>query len=399
MSVDADHDGDKIIVQHNPIDPCVFMLMPKQHDRTMGLLLTHVDDLMLLAEASLAKKLQQELGTRFPVDEWQQDDFEYVGCKHTVSDNAVFISQKGYTKSRVSRVTIGKSSVVEPEQIEENRTSIGSLSWQSRQTRPDIQFFVSQAQKRQNAPELEDLKFTNKAVNLASKHKDEGIHIRAIEEGQIAFLAYRDAAWGNADLEDGFDPQWTGSHQVASQIGSLIFMVHKDCLGGRGGPFSLIDWKSKGCQRVCRSTFAGETMACCEATESGLFLRALFLSMIHGKIIPEQDGGKFFELHRVTDCKSLYDHIRREGVPKSPTEKRLAIDLAGVRQTRTREAQFQWKRMYGEDASHAPERPCRPPLHWLPTQSQLADLLTMAMNVDEWWATLRSGQLQLPLKR
>ena len=388
--------GDAVYVEHNPIDPCVFRLVSSNRQCTVGLLLTHVDDLMLLTEKPLVPLVQKALQERFPVDEWQDTDFEYVGCEYKVSEDEVFISQKGYTEGRVSKVTV--KSEVSKEEIEENRTSIGSLSWLAKQTRPDLQFFVSQAQKKQNAPEVEDLKFTNKAVGLALKHKEEGIHIKKIDEEKIIFLSYHDAAWGNADLDDDGDPQWTGDHRVASQIGSLTFMAHADCLGGPGGACSLVEWKSKGCQRVCRSTFAGETMACCDALEGSIFLRSLFLSMIHGEIISEAEAGAYIPLHLVTDCKSLFDHIHREGVPKAPTEKRLAIDLAGVRQSLMREALHQWKRLYGADAVHAPERPCRPPLHWLPTESQMADLLTKALAADEWWSTVRTGRLQLPLK-
>eukprot|EP00913_Durusdinium_trenchii_P003903 g3612.t1 len=339
-SISIQYKGRAISVEHNPIDPCVFMLIDGEKQETLGLLLTHVDDLMLLAEKDLSVLMRKELDARFPVDEWQEGEFEYVGCEYKVSNQEIFVSQKGYTESRVTKVDV-KRGEVGREEIEENRTSIGSLSWLSKQTRPDLQFYVSQAQKKQNDPTLEDLKFTNKAVSLATKHGGEGVHLRKIDEDKLIFLAYHDAAWGNADLEDSFDPTWTGTHQVASQIGSLILIADRGCLGSPGGKFSLIDWKSKGCRRVCRSTFAGETMACCEAMESGTFLRALFLSFVHGKIIPEEACGEFVDLHMVTDCKSLFDHIHREGVPKAPTEKRLAIDLASVRQTLVREAAHQ----------------------------------------------------------
>ena len=34
------------------------------------------------------------------------------------------------------------------------------------------------------------------------------------------------------------------------------------------------------------------------------------------------------QIRCITDCKSLYDHLHREGVPRVPSDKRLAIDLA-----------------------------------------------------------------------
>ena len=45
-----------------------------------------------------------------------------------------------------------------------------------------------------------------------------------------------------------------------------------------------------------------------------------------------KEAAQFMEMHLFTDCKSLYDHIQKEGAPKPPSEKRLALDLAAIRQ-------------------------------------------------------------------
>ena len=37
------------------------------------------------------------------------------------------------------------------------------------------------------------------------------------------------------------------------------------------------------------------------------------------------------------------------------------------------------------DAMPSPDKPCRLPLHWLPTSEQLADCLTKRLKVDDWW--------------
>ena len=101
------------------------------------------------------------------------------------------------------------------EQIEENRTSSGSLSWLSKQTRPDLQFAVSQAQKKQNAPTVADLKYTKALLLRAFPSEDRG------ERKPVN--AYHDAACGNTLLDDATVPQdgWIGDHQVASQLGAL----------------------------------------------------------------------------------------------------------------------------------------------------------------------------------
>ena len=139
-------------------------------------------------------------------------------------------------------------------------------------------------------------------------------------------------------------------------------------------------------------------MACSEGLEGALFLRGLYISFATGARVPDHQGGQFFPLHLVTDCRSLYDHIHSEGVPRAPAEKRLAIDLAGLRQALMIEAEHQWRQEHGEEFKPTPERPLRPPLHWLPTHEQLADILTKRLKPTEWWGRINSGWLSLPLK-
>lgn len=320
--------SEELYVLQNDIDPCIFQFIGKDSGQVRGLLLTHVDDIMLMTEPELLPIIQEALQKRFPVDEWVSDEFEYVGSEYRCTPEEIHMTQKHYTDGRVDRVTapFNSDGSVSKEQIEENRTSIGSLSWLAKQTRPDLQFMVSQAQKHQNDPTPEDIKKTNKAVDMALAHSGRGVTLRKIPEEKIAFVAFHDAAWGNVPIDspEPDDATWNGSQTLASQLGSLVLITEKETFTSGNGTFSLVDWKSKGSQRVCRSTFAGETMACCDGIESALFLRCLFLSIARGKLISEEESGARIPLHTVTDCKSLFDHLHREGVPKAPTEKSFA---------------------------------------------------------------------------
>jgi len=398
-------DGHTFHIVQNVIDPCVFQIINDKEQSVAGLLLTHVDDLMLMAEPNLARHVQRKLKEMFPVDEWEENDFEYVGCEYHCSADKIEITQKNYIGNRVEKVTIGggnnDAESASVEQVEENRTVIGCLSWLAKQTRPDIQFQVCQAQRKQRSPTIHDLKQTNKAVTDALQFKDCGITLRKIPEDNLCFIAFHDAAWGNTDPDHAApqDEEWLGGHQVASQLGSLILLADENCMGPNGGNFSLVDWKSKASQRVCRSTFAGETMACSEALEGALFLRGLFTSFGTGVRVPDHQGGAYHPLHLITDCRSLYDHIHREGIPRAPSEKRLAIDLAGLRQALVIEAEHQWRKKHGDPFKPTPETPLRPPLHWLPTQEQMADLLTKRLKPDEWWGRINQGWMSLPLKQ
>ena len=63
------------------------------------------------------------------------------------------------------------------------------------------------------------------------------------------------------------------------------------------------------------------------------------------------------------------------------------------------EAEHQWKSQHGDPLRPTPEKPLRPPLHWLPTNEQLADLLTKRLKPDEWWGRINKGWMSLPLKQ
>ena len=121
------------------------------------------------------------------------------------------------------------------------------------------------------------------------------------------------------------------------------------------------------------------------------------MSFLHGRLVSSEDAGKFMAIHLLTDCKSLYDHIHKDVVPKLPAEKRLALDLAAIRQEMHKEAMHQWKAKHGDGAIR-PDKPCVPPLHWVPTTHQPADVLTKKMAAGAWWEYVREGLLRVPIK-
>ncbi|CAE7625738.1 unnamed protein product [Symbiodinium sp. CCMP2592] len=382
------HDGTETVeIIQNEIDPCIFMMVGKDSGEVKGVILTHVDDLLLLCEKRLMKPLQQALSSRFPVEDWQDNSFEYLGCHYDFGDNEVVISQEKYAEARVEPVHLIQGQPDEEdatlEQREENRTAIGSLSWLAKQTRPDLQFGVSQCQRAQNNPKVADLKETNRLVREAKKYKEKGLTLRYIVEP--ALYGFHDAAWGNVEdpSREADDQDWLGDHKLASQLAHVVLAAGKGAAHGEQSDFSVLEWESE---------------ALWKTMENLLFLRSLLASLKGGPRADRRAVEAGIDIHLFTDCKSLYDHLHREGTPKAPADKRLAVDLADLRQTLMKQGTAQWKKHHGEDARHAPERPCRPPIHWVPTEEQLADFLTKKMKAEAWWQTLERGHIRLPLK-
>ena len=397
-------EGKNYKVKQNDIDPCCFQIIREGDAHVSGLVFTHVDDLMVMVEKQLEAPFHQAVQAKFPVDEWEKNKFEYIGCEYNISPEEIKINQTAYVHARLNKVKIppftDEKDLVDEETKNQNRSVIGCLSWLAKQTRPDIQFMVAQSQRKQNAPTVEDVKWTNSIVDLAKKFPEKGLSLKRIKEEDLCIYGFHDAAWANVDFERETpeDQEWDTSCKKSSQLASLVLLGDRKCLKNQVGNVSIIDWKSKASSRICRSTFAGETMACGDALETCVYLRGMMLSFMSGKLVSEEVSREKIHMHLFTDCKSLYDHLHKEGVPKPPSERRLALDLAAMRMELNAEGRAQWLCKHGRDAELRPDRPRRPPLHWVPSECQLADVLTKRMNPAKWWEQISDGLLKISLQ-
>ncbi|CAE7565069.1 unnamed protein product [Symbiodinium microadriaticum] len=328
MSFDVPGVG-KVVVEPNAIDPCVFMLKGEGQHRGRP----------------------PPTGGRAPPDCGEERAVPEVCC--------------GWLEGRQVRVHGLQLSEFHGDHVTVKQSEYARTRVEKVKVPTDFTVAV-EAQRKQNKPTVGDLRETNRLVDAALRHQHCGLTLRRIEDQDLAILAYHDAAWGNVEPE-GASPQdleWQGNHTVASQLGSLTMLVEKKALQGEPAKFSIVDWKSKASARVCRSTFAGETMSACDALESALYQRGLMASLCTGQLLKEADARG----------------LMQEGAPKAPSDKRLAIDIA-VRTSAApwfkKDARNGWSAMVlMPDAMPSPDKPCRLPLHWLPTSEQLADCLT-----------------------
>ncbi|CAE7582602.1 RE1 [Symbiodinium sp. CCMP2592] len=345
----------------SPLDPCVMMLIKDgEASEPAGYLALHVDDILVVAPTEVNRMLQGRIGRLFPIDGWLEDSFEYVGSFIQVNDDGVSITQESFVDGRLFTVEVPRSQKgTEPateEQAIDNRSLIGALSWLSSQSRPDLTCGVALSQQLQRAPLTEDVRFVNQLSARAKEFRENGIYLRPTKLEDAVFLVYHDAAWANAELEeaeDGFKltaeeiEQGTirgfysesrprkakkGSSKVASQLGHLILLADRAILDGSCCRTSLLEWRSQSCKRVCRSTFGAETMAAVEGLEGGQYMRALLASLLHGRIVKHHEIRKRWPILCLSDCKSLHDHLHKAGTPRLPADRRLAIDLAALRQ-------------------------------------------------------------------
>ena len=265
-------DKEEYILIPCPLGPCVYYLIYRNKDdkKPQAYICIHVDDLLALGPRKLVKAMCDELDLRFPIDDWEWDSFEYIGSHLHIDykEETVVVSQAAYAASRLFLLETLKDQneldLASEEQIVDNQSLIGGLSWLAGQTRPDLQAAVSMAQKQ---PSVADLKFSNATARKAMTHQDQGLTFRKINLDKLMVLAYHDSSWANAtplEGEDGFrlseedhragfldgvpeDYQLRkarrASTKVASQYGVLILLSDGDQLH-EGGPCNIIDWKS-----------------------------------------------------------------------------------------------------------------------------------------------------------
>ena len=145
------------------------------------------------------------------------------------------------------------------------------------------------------------------------------IKIRSIPVEHLRFTGVHDAA--HANLEGG-----------SSQQGHLILAVHASITNCRV-PVSVLSWQSKKIKRVVRSSLAAETCSTSTCQEHLDWIRTMWEQMTRSDSVLEKYG-QFLTARPsilVTDCKSLYGAIHKEGGAPASTDKTLAIELAIVK--------------------------------------------------------------------
>ena len=263
--------GRKAVFRQCALDPCIFQLCPLEGDGIYGAPVAyigvHVDDILMIGDGKVNEVLRKVLSSAFPVDEWEQDNFEYIGSLIQVFQDYVSVTQENYAETRIFEVEIYTGQyddeLASDEQRADNKSLIGALSWLAGQTRPGLQTGVSMAQQLQKELTVADVKFSNGLSRRAAQHKGRGVILRPIDLQRAVVLAYHDAGWANAPqppddpfynlshddeiggrINDGpfakkSRPTKRGNSRIASQIGAIFLLADREILHGKGTKTSL----------------------------------------------------------------------------------------------------------------------------------------------------------------
>ena len=341
------------------LDRALFMFY--KANRLVLVMGAHVDDLIGAGAPGEdgADGILQQLRETFDFGSWADSrtdgTLEYGGKQITREGRIVKLNQKKFVQA-ATLTTVPKwraatpNAELMPKEHTELRSLGGCLHWLVGQTRPDLAAATSLYMG--GKPTVNHLVQLNKLVREAKSSEDWGLTFQPIDLEKAKILVFSDSSWANAA-------------ELKSQAGFMVFVAGAEVCQVRGDMANLVDWRSHRIKRQCRSTLAAETMAMDAAMDAGIFARELLGEILIKTYHPVHSGRlpcTFMPVVAATDCRSLYDLLVKDGPLSATQEKRLAIDLVGLKEAA---------------AEFDPEQEkLKEVFHWVATDNQLADHLT-----------------------
>jgi hypothetical protein len=268
-----------------------------------------------------------------------------------------------------------KQSPANEREIASLRAINGAANWLASQSRPDLSVQTSISQQCFPKPLVQDLVYANQLVHRAKQYSHVSVTVRSIPWSQLGICFHSDAGFANAKGN-------------ATQAGYILGFVDANLESNLPSKWSPFCWKSYKLPRVVSSTLGAEAQsfstACALAewmslmiveAKKGAFdlrsVRDMPKTPIVSNLAPKDEN-----ITGITDCKSLYDHLTSMSSVSKVEDKRVAIDLAILKQCMTRTGLS---------------------VRWCPTELMVADGLTKDQMdpADLLRAALEVGEYQL----
>ena len=218
------------------------------------------------------------------------------------------------------------------------RSTIGSLQWLSTQSRPDISFEVNQLQKR--IPDLKVFDLLRANALVREVKGSDSVELVFEDLGRdCEVVVFHDAALFNSvgvelDAEDADNVLLSGREKklIYSQKGVLVGCVRRGSTSSQGSKtMNIIEWKSSTNHRVIESSFAAEAHAAVQGHSLGRHVQAVISECKWGSQVvcefDDQDWQERVPMYMCTDCKSLYDCVKKEGCSLSDRSYLIGVVL------------------------------------------------------------------------
>ena len=350
-----------------------------------GVMGSHVDDTITGGCGTTYDEAIRKLKSRFPYRKWRVGSGEFCGVQYMQDPHTKEIRyhQKEYAQHlRPIYLTKERSrdreALATDKEISALRAINGAANWLSSQSRPDLASQTSFSQQCFPKPKVKDLLFANQLVHRARQYSHVEITVKNLPWDDLGICFHSDAGFANASNN-------------STQAGYILSFVSGNLNDNQPTAWSPFCWKSYKLPRVVSSTLAAESQSFSTASAISEWMALMIVEARHQSFdlrsaaqvkqqgfihAPNDVSNKLTEVTGITDCKSLYDHLTSMSAASKCEDKRVAIDLAVLRQCIARTGLK---------------------VRWCPTELMLADGLTKdkADPADLLRAALKIGEYQL----
>eukprot|EP00435_Cladocopium_sp_Y103_P055618 s618_g18.t1 len=333
--------------KRHALDKCCYYLVDKANpDMILGILILHVDDLLIAGQADHPQFQEAiaELKKNFQFGKWEQladgAPIKYCGGVIELKDGYVQTSYEDYI-NKICPMTVRKGRPVEEVLTDQEKSKarglIGALQWPAGQGVPALAASVSIQAGDLAGGDGRVLTELNKTLRFAKSVAGNKMRFLAAPEGNavvnisdLAIVMYVDAA---------FDVR----RDHSSQGGYIIVVGHKSVLQGNKVPTSTVSWRSFKLARVCRSSLAAECQALSTGLDELLLVKNFITHLQYPNLsLKEVQKAAVGNCAVVTDCKSLYDGLKRENIQQA-ADKRVALEcLVAKELISTMQCQTRW---------------------------------------------------------
>ena len=322
--------------------------------KLLGIIVTHVDDLIYAGTTKFIKNVIQKLTKKFVISRLHSGTFQYLGWNITQYEDHIKVHQNTYAET-IKSVKVDSQRKLQPDEyldkdeVKQFQKLLGQLLWLSGQTRPDLTYETLEHSTYTKNATVKNQLSLNKVIKKLSDGPDFlRFNQTDIRKGEIKLVFYSDASLGNLP------------NRVDSARGYIIFLVDSSGIG------SVICWSCNKIRRKVHSTFGAEALGFLDAISAALYTRNLI-----SEILYQDSRSKVIPLLGVTDSKQVLESC---GSTKQCSDRRLRLDIAEIQESVELE---------------------NIEIKWTSTKLQLADVLTKkTANSRPLCEVLESGSLK-----
>ncbi len=219
-------------------------------------------------------------------------------------------------------------------------------------------------------PTVRSLLKANALVVSMKRNADFALTFRPLDLDASGVLVISDAALGNVTRTG--STHGTPATKTFSQAGYVIAIADPSLMSGELGQFNMIDARSHRLQRVCRSSYAAETLGLEEAMDAAHLIRGMLAELRGIRVRGQNDLSAVaaVSLTAVVDAKDTHDKVCSD-TSSHGQQKSLAFSVAWLKQ------QFK----AGNTS-----------LRWCATDNMVVDALTKEMDTTHLRRVLTTGQ-------